>query len=126
MMRAQSEAGFYLLESVKVLVAIAPIALILLGAVLLRRSAPSRPLTSLVVVTALWLVATFFSRIVISSPVMHHYLSGTFASGEAAEAQTNFYFALQSFLWIAQEISFFLFGITLFLVFRARWRTSGQ
>ena len=124
MMQATSETGYYLLELAKLLVVGAPIALILVGAVLFYRAAPSRPLIWLIVATALWLVTTFFSRLAISSPVLHHYMSGTFATSEAHQAQMDRYLATQGFLWTAEQVFLFTFEIALFFVFRIGWRAS--
>ncbi len=121
---ATSETGFYLLELAKILVIVAPIALVLLGAILLRRAAPSRGLAWLIAATTLWLMATLLSRLALSSPVQHHYMSGTFHTEEALRAQTDFYFAMTSLLWTAEQMSLFFFGITLFLVFRSTWLSS--
>jgi hypothetical protein len=120
---ASSPTEFYVLELAK-LAFPATIALILLGAILLHRAGPSRPVTWLQVTTGLWLVVTFLSRLALTSPIRNHYLSGNVESIEVAQRQGHFYFEVSSWLWRGEQITFIIFGVSLFLVFRAHWRSK--
>ena len=123
-MSASSPTEFYLLELAKLAAPVAAIALILLGAILLQRAAPSRPGRWLQVTTGLWFMVTFLSRLALSSPIRSHYLSGNVESIEVAQRQSNFYFEVSSWLWRGEQVTFIIFGISLFLVFRAQWRSK--
>ena len=123
-MTAKSPTAFYLLEILKVAWAVAPIALILAATFLGHPQRARRPIVWLRVITAVWLVVMLLARVALSSPVSHHYMSGTFDSGEAAQRQMNAYFAITSLLWFGEQIMFALFSVVLVFVLRAAWRAA--
>ena len=125
-MTANSPTAFYLLEILKVAWAVAPVGLILFATFLAPPQALGRALFWLRLVTAVWLVVMLLSRTAMSSPITHHYLSGTFPSSEAAARQTDLYLAAANGLWLAEQTMFAIFSVALFFVLRAAWRSKSS
>jgi hypothetical protein len=93
------------------------IALILLATMWRYRGAWSPRRVGLVIVATLWLFITLLSRLALSSPVSHHFISAAIAQLQPGQREI-LYFTVSSWLWTGEQIMLLLFGIALFLVFR--------
>jgi hypothetical protein len=122
---ATSESQFYLLELLKLLVPVVGIALILLATMSRYRGAWSPRRVGLAIVVTLWLVITLLSRLVLSSPVSHHFISAAIAQFEPGQREI-LYFTVSSWLWTAEQIMLLLFGIAMFLVFREEFSLKSR
>ena len=119
---ASSPFAFYFIQVLKVLFAVAPIALILYATFIANRS--SSALTRLRIVTSVWLVVALISRSTLSSSVSHHFMSDIHPSSEAAARQMRLYLLTTFSLWTAEQVIFVIFSIALFFVFRGALRSN--
>jgi len=114
---ASSENAFYLQELLKLLVPVVGIVLVLLATMWRYRGVWTWRRVSLAIVVTLWLVTTLLSRLALSSPVRHHFISAAIVQFEPGQQREILYFAISSWLWTAEQIMLLLFGVALFLVF---------
>ena len=121
---ATSESQFYLVELLKLLVPVVGIVLILLATIRRYRAAWSPRRVGLTVVVTLWLIITLLSRVALSSPVRHHYMSAAVAQSEPGEHPEMLYFTVSSWLWTAEQTMLLLFGVALFLAFREEFSSK--
>ena len=107
----------------------AAIALILVATFSLRGMVARNRLVALQIITALWCLATLLSRVALSSPVYHHFMSGRIATEEEHRAMMDSFFAVTSALYACEQALLFAFAIALFFVLRGvriQAKTSNQ
>jgi hypothetical protein len=108
------------MELARVLVPVAGISFVL--AIVCSHVLRSSAIRSwLIVVTGAWLFVTFANRLLLIAPIRKQFFQ--LATHDYASAiQASLYFATGAYLWIAEQILLFAFGILLFFALRSNAR----
>jgi hypothetical protein len=112
-----------LIELGRVVVPVAGISFALAAIICSQGLGKGRARLWLIVVTGMWLFVTFANRLLLIAPIRSHFFQS--APHDYAPAhQAGLYFAMGAYLWIAEQIPLFTFGILLFFALRSNTRRN--
>jgi hypothetical protein len=106
---ASSEQAYYLIESGKILWAVAPIGVIFVALAFLRHSQPSLIMFWLRLTTGVWLLVSIANRILLGWAV------GRFGPGAPSLNRLETYTRVGGYGWIVEGTAFLCFAILLLL-----------
>jgi hypothetical protein len=118
---ASGPTAFYLIELGRVVVPVAGISFVLVAVLCSQGLGKGRARLWLIVVTGMWLLVTFANRLLLIAPIRSHFFRSA-PHDYATAHQAGLYFAMGAYLWIAEQILLFAFGILLFFAVRSNAR----
>jgi hypothetical protein len=107
-----------LIELGRVVVPVAGISFVLAAVICSQALGKGRARLWLIVVTGMWLSVTFVNRLSLIAPIRSHFF-GSAPHDYATAHQAGLYFAMGVYLWIAEQILLFTFGLLLFFALRS-------
>ena len=120
-MTASGPTAFYLIELGRVVVPVAGISFALAAVICSQALVRGHARLWLIVVTGMWLSVTFANRLLLIAPVRSYFFRSA-PHFYAKAQQAGLYFAMGAYLWIAEQIFLFTFGILLFFALRSNTR----